>query len=355
MKKLNLSALSNNNWDKDNNIELNDNSQLNTNNDLIKIKSSDTLKVPTKINNPSILPKSKKLTLKDLNIKVEESKDLNEDIILQEKKDDEVILDVEKDSVIDNQVNWKTSLFLSINNKKEEIEKEKLDNSNLIKTQELKIQDSETNLKLQTEITNEIFSNYVPSTKKVEEVEKQNSTKQEKIVSVENIKIEENTQIKAEIIKKDKKSIDLKPFLLKTRNILNKYKNELFLKIENFKINIKSFFNKNKNISNKNSSNLKLKITKIIEKTKNKKIYIPVSLWFIWIFSIWIFLFQANSINSNQIKSNVQENQQISTWIINNEINNNNVNINKVNTIDNNTKSHKINKELKEFLIKNQK
>lgn len=66
-------------------------------------------------------------------------------------------------------------------------------------------------------------------------------------------------------------------------------------------------------------------------------------------------MFQQNNFQTYQIKSNVQEIQKISTGMINQELNDDNVNINKINTIDNNIKSHKIKKELKEFLLKNQK
>lgn len=348
MKKLNLSALAtSNNLIQEENIknDISTNIEWEKKLSLKSINTKDVnLEIKTDLNLSS---QNKKLTLKDLNIKVDLSKNVDEDI-------DEINeIETSENNNLNEQLEFQETiqhkLKIALKTNKQTQENQAIEESNkqqeleneLVKKQELKIQDSETNLSLQTQTTNEIFSNYIPSTKKQEDLNV-NQTEKNFVKTQEEKEVEIKKVEKIEIKKVQTKKQDFK--IIKNLIIkLNSLNLKLVLNLTKFKFYVKNLFKIN------------LKNLKIIEKTKNKKVYIPVTVWFLWVFWVAIFMFQQNNIQTYQIKSNVQEIQKISTGIINQEVKNDNVNINKVNTIDNNTKSHKIKKELKEFLLKNQK
>lgn len=348
MKKLNLSALAtSNNLIQEENIknDISTNIEWEKKLSLKSINTKDVnLEIKTDLNLSS---QNKKLTLKDLNIKVDLSKNVDEDI--DEINEIETSENNNLNEQLDFQETIQHKLKIALKTNKQTQENQAIEESNkqqeleneLVKKQELKIQDSETNLSLQTQTTNEIFSNYIPSTKKQEDLNV-NQTEKNFVKTQEEKEVEIKKVEKIEIKKVQTKKQDFK--IIKNLIIkLNSLNLKLVLNLTKFKFYVKNLFKIN------------LKNLKIIEKTKNKKVYIPVTVWFLWVFWVAIFMFQQNNIQTYQIKSNVQEIQKISTGIINQEVKNDNVNINKVNTIDNNTKSHKIKKELKEFLLKNQK
>lgn len=342
MKKLNLSALVNNNLISDENIVKIDENQV------VEQFSND--KIVKKTQEPLIqnLSQSKKLTLKDLNINIDSSKKVDLNLSENAKKVEDVIVENEEklqNVQLNSDLIVQPKLKFSLANKendnfevKTEVKNEKIDkikeNNNDIEIltikQELKIQDSETNLNLQIENNNEIFSNYIPSTKKQEDDIKKseivNNKKSQEII-LEKISLEKPKVKELKDLKEKKNSINLKSLFLKYKPNFNKY----------FKYN------------------LKLKLTNIFQNIKNKKIYIPITLSFLLVFWFGGFLLNKNFIDSSNIKWNIQEIENTKTGIINENENKNKVNINNFNTIDNNIKSHKIQNELKEFLLKNQK